>query len=63
MEKKRRETETEFYADTLEWEKRSAALSALNRERGMFIGAFETGLNRERGVFHKTAVFAEKREE
>lgn len=47
----------DFYADTMEREKKKRDAGALNDSRGVFVNAYEDGLNHSRSVFDKTAIF------
>ncbi len=52
-----RHSDAEYYADTMEKEKRTERLSSINMEKGVMVSALGDGLNRERGVFDTTALF------
>ena len=52
--------ETDFYADTMEHEKKTEAFTDINRDKGIFANKFATGLNCDEGIFDKTAIFKTK---
>lgn len=58
-----RHSDAEFYADTMEEEKKAERLSAMNLEKGVMVNALGEGLNRERGVFDSTALFVTRQGE
>ena len=49
--------EPEFYADTMELEKKKDDFMFMNKEKGIFAEGVSDGINRDRSIFDKTAVF------
>ncbi|MBE5853020.1 MAG: hypothetical protein E7299_08780 [Lachnospiraceae bacterium] len=48
---------TEFYADTMEYENTIKSLKDINNEQGIFRNKLMSGLNKEQGIFDSTAIF------
>lgn len=56
-ENSKKESGEEFYADTMEIEKKRTKAWDFNAEKGVLVREFSDGLNQNRGVFANTAVF------
>ncbi len=57
MEEKKTYSDMEFYADTMEQEKKNREMGSINTEKGIMVNELGKGLNRDQGVFDRTAIF------
>lgn len=57
QEKKSGSSDMDFYADTMEMEKKHDDITFMNKQKSVFADSVFDGINKGRSVFDTTAVF------
>ena len=57
QKQKKSNSDVDFYADTMEMEKKKTVSEDFNCQKGVFENTYSKGLNNNGGVFNSSAIF------